>query len=57
MSRFPLRPFAATLASLVCMASIPLAAAGATIQDADPRLEAMKVEALELVEGRAKLVQ
>ena len=54
MCRFPLPSFAATLASLAC---IPLAAAAATIQDADPRLEAMKVEALESVEGRAKMVQ
>ena len=54
MGRFPLRSFAATLASLAC---IPLAAAAATIQDPDPRLEAMKVEALESVEGRAKMVQ
>ena len=54
MCRFPLRSFAATLASLAC---IPLAAASATIQDADRRLEAMKVEALESVEGRAKMVQ
>lgn len=54
MRRFPLRSFAATLVSLACP---PLSAAAATVQDVDPRLEAMKVEALELVEGRAKLVQ
>ena len=54
MCRFLLRSLAAALASLAC---IPLGAAAATIQDADPRLEAMKVEALESVEGRAKMVQ
>ena len=54
MRRFPLRFFAATLASIVCVPSTINAAA---TQDADPRLEAMKVEVLELVEGRAKLVQ
>ncbi|MCH7890118.1 MAG: amidohydrolase [Gemmatimonadetes bacterium] len=54
MRRFPLRSFAATLAFLAC---IPSAIGAAATQDADPRLEAMKVEALELVEGRAKLVQ
>ncbi len=54
MRRVPLRSLAATLAFLAC---IPCVIAAATPQDADPRLEAMKVEALELVEGRAKLVQ
>ena len=54
MRRFPHRSFAATLAFLAC---IPSAIGAAATQDADPRLEAMKVEVLELVEGRAKLVQ
>ena len=54
MSRFLPRSFAATLASLTFL---PAALAAATAQDSDPRLEAMKIEALELVEGRAKLVQ
>ena len=48
------RSMAATVMSL---AFVPSAIAAATIQDPDPRLEAMKSEALELVEGRAKLVQ
>ena len=54
MRPVPLRSVAATLAFLAC---VPSAIAAATPQDADPRLEALKVEALELVEGRAKLVQ
>ena len=54
MHRFLPRPLAATLAALVFL---PAALAARTTQDADPRLEAMKIEALELVEGRAKLVQ
>ena len=54
MHRFLPLTLAATLASL---AFLPSTLAGAPTQDADPRLEAMKVEALELVEGRAKLVQ
>ena len=56
------RSFAATLAFptllvFTLLAFLPPAIAAATAQDADSRLEAMKVEALELVEGRAKLVQ
>ncbi|HIF22164.1 MAG TPA: amidohydrolase [Gemmatimonadetes bacterium] len=43
--------FAATLALL------PALATSLAAQDANPRLEALKVEALELVESRAKLVQ
>ena len=54
MRPFLPRPVAATLAALVFL---PAASAARTTQDADPRLEAMKIEALELVEGRAKLVQ
>ena len=54
MRPFLPRPVAATLAALVFL---PAALAARTTQDADPRLEAMKIEALELVEGRAKLVQ
>ena len=54
MRRFMPRSFAATLASL---AFLPAALAAATAQDSDPRLEAMKIEAVELVQGRAKLVQ
>ena len=54
MRRFSPRPLAATLAALVFL---PAALAARTTQDADPRLEAMKIEALELVEGRATLVQ
>ncbi len=54
MLRFPLRSLATMLATLAC---VPSAIDAAATQDADPRLEAMKVEALELVEGRAKLVQ
>ena len=51
------RSMAATAATLVSLAFVPSVIAAATIQDPDPRFEAMKVEALELVEGRAKLVQ
>ena len=51
------RSMAATAATLVSLAFVPSAIAAATIQDPDPRLEAMKSEALELVEGQAKLVQ
>ena len=54
MRRFPLRSLVATAVYLAC---IPSAITAATTQDADPRLEAMKIEALESVEGRAKLVQ
>ena len=54
MRGYPLRSFPATLAFLACVSPI---AGAATTQDVDPRLEAMKIEALELVEGRAKLVQ
>ena len=54
MRPFLPRPVVATLAALVFL---PAASAARTTQDADPRLEAMKIEALELVEGRAKLVQ
>jgi aminobenzoyl-glutamate utilization protein B len=53
MYRVPLRSVAATLTFLACVPPVLHAAT----QDADPRLEALKVEALELVEGRAKLVQ
>ena len=48
---------AATAATLMSLSFVPSVVAAATIQDPDPRLEAMKSEALELVEGRAKLVQ
>jgi aminobenzoyl-glutamate utilization protein B len=51
------RSMAGTVATLMSLAFLPSAIAAATIQDPDPRLEAMKSEALELVEGRAKLVQ
>ena len=54
MRGYPLRSFPATLAFLACVSPI---AGAATTQDVDPRLEAMKIEALELVEGRTKLVQ
>ena len=54
MRRFMPRSLAATLASLTFL---PAALAAATAQDSDPRLEAMKIEAVELVQGRAKLVQ
>ena len=54
MRRFLPRYFAAALASV---AFLPSALAAASTQDADPRLEALKIEALDLVEGRAKLVQ
>ena len=54
MRRFLPRYFAAALASV---AFLPSALAAATTQSADPRLEALKLEALDLVEGRAKLVQ
>ena len=54
MRRFMPRSFAATLASLTVL---PAALAAAAVQDSDPRLEAMKIEAVELVQGRAKLVQ
>ncbi|HCR04181.1 MAG TPA: amidohydrolase [Gemmatimonadetes bacterium] len=57
MRRFLPRFMAATAAMLVSLAFVPSVIAAATIQDPDPRLEAMKIEALELVEGRAKLVQ
>jgi aminobenzoyl-glutamate utilization protein B len=57
MRRFPTRSFAATAATLASLAFVPSVVAAATAQDADPRLEALKIEALELVEGRAKLVQ
>ncbi|HIF05995.1 MAG TPA: amidohydrolase [Gemmatimonadetes bacterium] len=53
MRRFSITPSAAALAALLC-APILVSAA---VQDVDPRLEALKVEVLELVEGRAKLVQ
>jgi len=48
---------AATVAMLVSIAFVPSVIAAATIQDQDPRLDAMKSEALKLVDGRAKLVQ
>ena len=57
MCRFLPGSFAATLAFLPFLAFHPSAIAAVTAQDADARLEAMKVEALELVEDRAKLVQ
>ena len=57
MRRFLPGSFAATLAFFPFLAFHPSAIAAVTAQDADARLEAMKVEALELVEGRAKLVQ
>ena len=56
MRRFPLR-FLAAAASLASLAFLPSFIATAAAQDVDPRLETMKIEALELVEGRAKLVQ
>ena len=51
------RSMAATAATVMSLAFAPSGTAAATIQDLDQRLEAMKSEALELVEGRAKLVQ
>jgi aminobenzoyl-glutamate utilization protein B len=57
MRRFLPRSMAATAVTLVSLAFVPSVIAAATIQDPDPRLEAMKIEALELVEGHAKLVQ
>ena len=57
MRRFPIGPYAATVTALLYMAPPIAAASTAAVQDADPRLEAMKVEVLELVDGRAKQVQ
>ncbi|MED5200220.1 MAG: peptidase dimerization domain-containing protein, partial [Gemmatimonadota bacterium] len=54
MRGYPLRSFPATLAFLAC---VPPVVGAATTQDVDPRLEAMKIEARELVAGRAKRVQ
>nr|AIE90983.1 Metal-dependent amidase/aminoacylase/carboxypeptidase (abgB) [uncultured marine thaumarchaeote AD1000_100_C06] len=54
MRRFLPRSMAATL---VYLAFVPSVIAAGTIQDPDPRIEAMKIEALELVESRAKLIQ
>ena len=57
MRRFPIGPYAATVTALLYMAPPIAAASTAAVQDPDPRLEAMKVEVLELVDGRAKQVQ
>ena len=57
MRRLLPRSMATTAATIVSLAVAPSVIAAATIQDQDPRLEAMKSEALGLVEGRAKLVQ
>ena len=54
MRRFLLRSCATTMALLMY---VPSDIAAAMTQDVDPRLEAMKVEALELVQGRERLVQ
>ena len=51
------RSIAVTVAMAGTLLFLPSAKAAAAIQDQDPRLEAMKSEALELVEGREKLVQ
>ena len=57
MRRFPPRSLAAAATTLTSLAFLPSFIATAAAQDVDPRLETMKIEALELVEGRAKLVQ
>ena len=57
MRRLLPRSVATTAATLVSLVVVPSAVAAATMQDQDPRLDAMRSEALELVEGRAKLVQ
>ena len=57
MHCFPPRSIAVTVAMAGTLLFLPSAKAAAAIQDHDPRLEAMKSEALELVEGREKLVQ
>ena len=57
MHCFPPRSIAVTVAMAGTLLFLPSAKAAAAIQDQDPRLEAMKSEALELVEGREKLVQ
>ena len=57
MHCFPPRSIPVTVAMAGTLLFLPSAKAAAAIQDQDPRLEAMKSEALELVEGREKLVQ
>ena len=44
-------------AFVAALATVQLAPASLAAQDADPRLEALKVEALDMVQSRAKLVQ